>query len=132
MKQSIFTVILFLGTLSAFGSVKESWTCYRNGSEFLRMEFEDETYTATLQGVLEKVNLKGQGPSPTELTGLEEPFYDTVNYTVKINRSSIPAEGLSRETLQTKVALHRHGYWDCYGRFSDAEALECTVEIERD
>jgi hypothetical protein len=132
MKRLIFTLGLLFLTLSAYGSVKESWTCYRNGSEFLTMSFDGSTYTATLQGVLEKVSLKGKGNRPSELSGLEEPFYDSVNYTVKINRSLIPEEGIQREMIRTEVSLIRNGYWDCYGSFSDAESLECSVEIERD
>ncbi len=121
---------LFL-SFSASASVTENWTCYRNGSEFLKMEFDGKTYTASLQGVLEKISLKGQGERPDELKGHEEPFYDTINYTIKINRSKIAAEGAEREMIREKVSLHRDGYWDCYGRFTDSEALECTVEIER-
>ena len=125
-------MLLALSSFASSASVKESWTCYRQGSEFLKMSFDGQSYSASLQGVLEKIALKGEGDRPSELFGREEPFYDTINYTVKINRGSLTQEGLERETVKTKITLQRHGYWDCYGRFSDSEALECTVEIERD
>lgn len=132
MIKVFVSIIITVLSLNASAAIKESWTCYRNGSEFLKMEFDGKTYSATLQGVLDKVTLKGEGKRPSELTGLEEPFYDTVNYTIKINRSGINDSGLDREVISKKIGLYRHGYWDCYGRFSDSESLECTVEIERD
>lgn len=132
MHKFIITLIAIILTSSSFGAVKESWTCYRNGSEFLKMDFDGTSYSASLQGVLDKIELKGKGERPSELTGLEEPFYDSVNYRIKINRSFISKEGPSREMLHTKLSLKRDGYWDCHGNFSDSESLECTVEIERD
>lgn len=132
MKKIFLTFLVLSFSCAAMASVKETWNCYRDGSEFLQMSFDGKSYSATLQGVLEKISLKGNGDLPIELKGREEPFYDTINYTIKINRSKISPVGPERELIQTTVGLHRDGYWDCYGRFTDAETLECSVEIERD
>lgn len=131
MKNIIFLLMAISFTGTALGSVKESWTCYKEGSEFLKMSFDESGYSAKLQGVQEDVVLRGPGLRPSELQGEDRPFYDTYNYKIKIDRSFISESGLERETYRTKLPVSIDGYWDCYGHFTDSAVLECTVEVER-